>query len=369
MLVRVIARAQPVDEQFAVRQARQVVVNGIVQQPLLGVAVLGHVEQRADAAQNLAVGAKHRPRPQVEPAIMTVLGAQPEILGDASPLQLDRRVEGRLEAIAVAGMEDLQPVARRPLQRAAAQAEQVLCLRPGEDAVAIDVPVPYDVAGADEGEGLPLGVADLPLHHHPASERVLHHGEADQENDQHEAAGKRRLNDVVDEVAGDRHQRRKRPHQQQNPRRDQHDRTVEAVGSQIDDDRKAEHGGEANGETGDARGHRWLDDRHPEKHGEPDQPADGEMAVADMPPVEVEVGVREDKQRCRQEHLRARAPRLVGTRRNVDDPVPEAEVDAYVDQTAQASAAVAGNMADPLTTKTMVMNNASSPEMPRTMPR
>ena len=68
-------RAQPVDEQLAVGQAGQVVVDGVVQQPLLGSALLGDVEQRADAAQHLAVGAEHRPRPQVELAVVAVLAS------------------------------------------------------------------------------------------------------------------------------------------------------------------------------------------------------------------------------------------------------------------------------------------------------
>ena len=68
-------RAQPVEEQLAVGQAGQVVVDGVVQQPLLGLPLLGHVEQRADAAQHLAVGAEHRPGAQVEPAVVAVLAS------------------------------------------------------------------------------------------------------------------------------------------------------------------------------------------------------------------------------------------------------------------------------------------------------
>ncbi len=75
--------AEAVEEELPVGQAGEVVVHCVVQQPLLGVALLGHVEQRADAAQHLAVRAEHRPGAEVEPPIMPVLGAQPEILRDA----------------------------------------------------------------------------------------------------------------------------------------------------------------------------------------------------------------------------------------------------------------------------------------------
>ena len=51
---------QPVHEQLAVGQAGQIVVHGVVQQPLLGLLLLGDVDQRADAADHLAVGADHR---------------------------------------------------------------------------------------------------------------------------------------------------------------------------------------------------------------------------------------------------------------------------------------------------------------------
>ena len=89
--MRVIAALQPVEEQLAVGQAGEVVVDGVVQQALLGGALLGDVEERADAAQHLAVGAEHRPRAEVEPVIVAVLRAQPEILRDAAAPLLDAR--------------------------------------------------------------------------------------------------------------------------------------------------------------------------------------------------------------------------------------------------------------------------------------
>ena len=132
----------------------------IVEEPLLGRALLGHVEERADAAQHLAIAAEHRAGAEVEPAVMTVFRPQAEILGDAAAAELDRGIERGLEAVAVAGMEDLQPVARRPLERSAAKAEEILRFRAGVDAVAQHVPVPDDVAGAGQRQGASLGLAD-----------------------------------------------------------------------------------------------------------------------------------------------------------------------------------------------------------------
>ena len=49
-------------EQLAVGQARQVVVHGVVQHPLLRSALLGDVGERADDAYHLAVGAEDKGR-------------------------------------------------------------------------------------------------------------------------------------------------------------------------------------------------------------------------------------------------------------------------------------------------------------------
>ena len=156
-------RLEPVEEELAVGQAGQVVVDGVVEEPLLGRPLLGDVEERADAADHLAVRAEHRAGAEMEPVIVAVLGAEAEILGDAPAAQLDRGIEDRLEAVAVGGVEDLEPVAGRALQRAARQAEEILGLRAGEDAVALHVPVPDDVAGAGQRQRPPLGVADRAL--------------------------------------------------------------------------------------------------------------------------------------------------------------------------------------------------------------
>ena len=71
---------EPVDEQLAVGQAGQVVVHGVVQQPLLRVLEFGDVGERADEPHHLAVRADHRPRLEREPQIMAVGRAQAEVL-------------------------------------------------------------------------------------------------------------------------------------------------------------------------------------------------------------------------------------------------------------------------------------------------
>ena len=78
----------------------------------------------------------------------------------------------------------------------------MLGLRAGEDLVGGDVPVPDHVAGAGERERAALDVGDDAVRD-AAGEGVLHHREADQHDDQHQAAEQRRADDVVGDDAGD----------------------------------------------------------------------------------------------------------------------------------------------------------------------
>ena len=72
-----------------------------------------------------------------------------------------------------------------------------------------------------------------------ARERVLHHREADQHHDQHEAAEQRRADNVVGHDAGDGEAGAEHPDHQQEPGRDQQHRAVEAVRGEEDNERKA----------------------------------------------------------------------------------------------------------------------------------
>ena len=176
-----------------------------MEEALFGVTLLGHVKQRADAPQHLAVRAKHRARAQMEPTVVAVLRSQSEILSDAAATAFDGGVERRLEAIAVARMKNLEPVARVAFQRSGPQTQNALRLRSGEDAVAADIPVPHDIAGPDQGQRSSLGIEKAAfVHSNAAGEGMLHHGEADQQYDQNQTAVERRLDDVIGELPGNR---------------------------------------------------------------------------------------------------------------------------------------------------------------------
>ena len=153
-------RLEPVEEQLAVRQAGQVVVDRIVQQPLLRVLELGDVGERADEPHHLAVGADHRPRLEREPEIMAVRRAQPEILGQPAAPLLEHAVERGAEAVAVERMQHVEPARGRAFERAALEAEQRSVSGLVIDLVGGDVPVPDHVAGAGQRERAALDVGD-----------------------------------------------------------------------------------------------------------------------------------------------------------------------------------------------------------------
>jgi hypothetical protein len=221
LLAKLATRAEAVDEQFAVRQAGEVVMHGIVQQPLLGVLGLGDVGQRADHAGDFAVGADHGPCFQREPHEVAVGRAQPEILHQPAAALVEHAVERGAKTVLVERMQHLEPFGGRAFQRAAFEAEQAFGLGAGEDLVGGDVPVPDQVARAGQRQRPALDVGDHAGGGAAAGEGVLHHGESDQHHDQHQAAEQRRADDVVGDAACDRHAGRDHPDHQQEPGRDQ----------------------------------------------------------------------------------------------------------------------------------------------------
>ena len=96
--------AEPVEEQLAIRQAGQIVVHGVVQQTLLAGLDLGDVAERTDDAEHLTVGTNHGPRFHAVPEMLSVGGAQPEILVDAPAPLLQHGVETGAIAIALRGV-------------------------------------------------------------------------------------------------------------------------------------------------------------------------------------------------------------------------------------------------------------------------
>ena len=360
-------RFQPVEEQFAVGQAGEVVVHGIVQQPLLGGLEFGDVGQRADEADHLAVGADHRPRAQREPQIVAVGGAHAEVLRNPPAALFDDAVERGAEPVAIERVQNFEPGRGCAIERSALESEHRLGFGAGKDAVGGDVPVPDHVAGSGQCQRAALDVGHDTLRH-AAGEGVLHHRKADQHHDQDQAAKQSRADNVVGDEAGD-GQAAPIPRPRAGTRWDQHHRAVETVGGKIDDQREAEHRDEEQRHAGDAGGDRRRKQRHRHERAEERQPADGDVCIAHMPAVEVQIREQKYQQGRGQDRFARRAPDAFGARRHVEHLAPESEIDADVDRAPPSRARRRpGNMTLPLTTNRMVRNSASNPAMPMTMP-
>jgi hypothetical protein len=158
-------------------------VHRVVQQAILCDLVFGDVGERADDTQHFAVGADHRPRAQHEPQVSAAFGAEPEFLRDAPAPLLQHRVERHAETVAIAGVQDFQPPGGGRFERAARQTKVLLGFGAGVDEVAVDVPIPHDVARAGDRERAALDVVDDTFRA-DARESVLHDREANEHHDQ-----------------------------------------------------------------------------------------------------------------------------------------------------------------------------------------
>ena len=161
---------------------------------------------------------------------------------------------------------------------------------------------------------------------------MLHHREADQHHDQHQAAEQRRADDVVGDRAADRHAGGDDPDHQQEPGRDQQHRAVEAVGRQIDDQPEAGEGDQHQRDAGDAGSHRGIEQRQRHQRSQKQQPGQRDVRIAHMPSVEIEIGEQEHQQSCRQHRFAGGAPNALGALRHVEHLAPESEVDTDIDQ-------------------------------------
>ncbi len=323
---------EPVQQQLPVGRAGEIVVDRIMQQPLRRRLGVGDVADRAGAAHDLAVGPHDRPGLEREPVIMAVTGAQPECLVDFSAPLIDDRIEHNPVAVAVGRMQQVEPVPRRAFQRPVFQSQYVLYVLADLDPVARHVPVPDCVTGADQGERLLLGVGNQALRQSAAGEGMLHDGKGRQHDNKNQATGQCRLQRGVVDLTGYRQPGRADPEDQYQPGRDQHDGPVIIVQRQIEDDEQADNGGAGQRQPRRAGGDCRIDEDDAEKHGQADQPDQRDMTVADMPAVEVQIGVEENKQRRRQHDFRRRPPGRRRRWRQIEDPAPEAEINGDIGQ-------------------------------------
>ncbi len=142
---------------------------------------------------DLTVAAEHGLHAHAEGAVAAVVGSEADVGRDLASAQLDQRVERRSEPVAVVGVDTVEPAFDGATEGTAAFAQANRELVGDTDAVALDVPVEDEVARAGEREGTPLDFAERADRHLPFREGVLHRGEAEQHDDEHEAPGDRGL--------------------------------------------------------------------------------------------------------------------------------------------------------------------------------
>jgi hypothetical protein len=313
------------------RSTGEIIVYGVVQQPLFGGFEFGDVGQRADEADHLAVGTDHRAGAERKPHVMPVGGAHAEILRHAAAPLFEHAVERGAEAVAVEVMEHVEPFGGRAFERTVLEPERRFGFRAGEDFVRGDVPIPDHVAGAGQRQRAALDIGDDSAGH-AAGESVLHYRKADQHDDQHEPAKERRSDNVVGDKAEHGGRRADGPDHEQKPGRDQHHRAVEIVGSEIDHQRKAEHRDEKQRYACDAGSDRGREQGDRDQRAKKRQPADGDMGITHVPAVEIEIGEQEHQERRRQDRLARGAPNAFGACRHVEDFGPKTEVDADIDE-------------------------------------
>ena len=137
--------------------------------------------------------------------IVPIAGAKPEVLRNAATAMFDNDIERRAETVAIVMMQERQPDPRRAMQRIRIQPQQFADIGPRQNLVARHIPIPDQIAGAGDRHGLPFQVAEQALLQSAPGEGVLHHRKADEQNDQHQAAAQRRLNNVIIKSTGDGH--------------------------------------------------------------------------------------------------------------------------------------------------------------------
>ena len=307
-------------------------MHGVVQQALATGAILVDVLQGADDAVDLAVAAEHRLNSHAEGAEAAIVSGKADIGRDLAAAQFDQGVEGGAEAVAILGVHAIEPALDRAAQRAAAFAEAGAEFIGDGNAVALDVPVIDEVARAGERQGAALDFGEGADRHLPFREGVLHRGEAQQHDDEHQAAGHRRLRDVVRDLPGDHQPGVEQPGDIDDPGRHQQHGAIIAAQRQQQDQEEAGDAEQRQHQASDGGGDRGLEEGKAEQRQEHHDQRQRQMDEAQVPAMEVEVDEQEAEQSRGDAGLGSGPERLHGAVGNAQQWSEHAEIDQQVDQ-------------------------------------
>ena len=149
----------PVDEERAVGQAGEGVVQGVVLQAQLRDAPVGDVRQRAGHPGRTAIGAANGQAPGHHPPPGAVGVAHPVLGLQVGRAPVEVRLDRRAQAQDVAGVHEIEP------DRGVAVGGDLVATRPAEDRMparrevdraALQAPVPDAVVGGSHGERVTL---------------------------------------------------------------------------------------------------------------------------------------------------------------------------------------------------------------------
>ena len=142
---------KPVEEQLSVGQARQPVPDRVVKQALLRALLRGDVAHQPDAAQRPGIALLRHARAQLVPEIAAIGPLHAEFEIDVAALTLADRPQGQAHALAVGGVQVLQPAIDRGSRSEPGSTPSAdFDLRPGDDFVAPPVPFPDGRTGCFE---------------------------------------------------------------------------------------------------------------------------------------------------------------------------------------------------------------------------
>ncbi len=114
------------------------------------------------------------------------------------------------------------------------------------------------------------------------------------------------------------------------------------MGRQIEHQREAKHGDEEQRDARDAGCNLRRIKRDRDKRAKKREPADGDVGVAHMPAVQIQISEQKDQKRRDQNCFAGGAPDAFGARRHVEHLAPEAEIDPDIDENRPAESGGGG---------------------------
>ena len=271
-------------------------MHGVVQQAVAAGTILVDVLQGADDAVDLAVTAEHRLYPHAEGAEAAVVSDEAHVGGDLAAAQFNQGIEGGAEAVAVFGVDAVEPAFDGAAQGAAAFAKAGAQFIGDGDAVALDVPVKDEIARAGERQSAPFDFGERADGDLTFGEGVLHRGKAQEHDGQHQAAGDGGLGDVVGDLPGDHEPGVEQPGDVDDPGGDQEHGTIIAAQRQEEDQEEAGNAQQRQDDAGDGGGDLGLEEGKAEKRQKNHDEGQRQMDEAQVPAMEVQIDEEEREQ-------------------------------------------------------------------------